>query len=316
MDYTFDIFADSAANLTDDMVAETGIKIIPFHYIINGQERPCYENGTPFRNIASEFYSELQKGTDIKTSLICEQQFVEALSPSLEKGRDVILVTITEGLSGTFAQAMKAQETLLKKFPERKIIVVDSANASLGEGYLAYLAAKMRDGGASIDECAKWLEDNKYHLNSYVTVSDLKYLRKGGRVSTIAAVAGAILHIKPMLRADGGSPATLKVYAKERGRKRSVDALLKAFSQYSGDGFTGTVCIAHGNCEDEALALAEEFKKRGAVQLFIEYYDLCTGAHVGPGTLAVFFFGKDRRTPQEVAAHKKRLLFLRRKQTT
>lgn len=312
----FDIFADSAANLTDEMVAETGIKIIPFHYIVNGEEKLCYAEGTPFATIAKEFYAELAKGTDIKTSLICEQQFVDALTPSLEEGKDVILVTITEGLSGTFAQAMKAADTLKSKYPERKIFVVDSVNASLGEGYLAYMAAKMRADGADIDECAKWLEENKYLLNSYVTVNDLKYLRKSGRVSTIAAVAGAILNIKPMLKANGGSPATLAVYAKERGRKKSIDALLKAFAENAGEGFADTVCIAHGDCEQEAIELAEEFKKRGATKVFIEYYDLCTGSHVGPGTLAVFFFGKDRRTPQEVAEHKKRLLFLRRKQTT
>ena len=309
----FDIFADSAANLTDEMVAETGIKIIPFHYIINGEERLCYDEGTPFAQIAKEFYTELAKGTDIRTSLVNEQQFVDALTPSLEAGRDVILVTITEGLSGTFTQAMKAAETLKNTFPERKIYVVDSVNASLGEGYLAYLAAKMRDGGADVDECAKWLEDNKYLLNSYVTVNDLKYLKKSGRVSTIAAVAGAILNIKPMLKADGGSPATLKVYSKERGRKKSIDALLKGFADNAAADFADTVCITHGDCEDEAIALAEEFKKRGATKVFIEYYDLCTGAHVGPGTLAVFFFGKDRRTPQEVAAHKKRLSFLRKR---
>lgn len=310
----FDIFADSAANLTDEMVAETGIKIIPFHYIINGEERLCYSKDRPFAEIAKEFYTELANGADIKTSLVCEQQFVDELTPSLEAGRDVILVTITEGLSGTYNQAAKAAETLKEKFPERKIFVVDSVNASLGEGYLAYLAAKMRDNGSDVDECANWLEENKYLLNSYVTVNDLKYLRKSGRVSTIAAVAGAILNIKPMLKANGGSPATLAVYAKERGRKKSIDALLKAFDEYAGKGFADTVCITHGDCEEEALNLAEEFKKRGATQVFIEYYDLCTGSHVGPGTLAVFFFGKDRRTPQEVAAHKKRLSFLRRKQ--
>ena len=316
MDKQFDIFADSAANLTDEMVAETGIKIIPFHYILNGEERNCYQEGVPFEQIAKEFYSELASGSDIKTSLVCEQQFVDAVSPSLEAGRDAIIVTITEGLSGTFMQAMKAAETLKEQFPGRKVFVVDSVNASLGEGFLAYRAAKMRDNGASVEECANWLEENKYLMNSYVTVNELKYLRKSGRVSTIVAVAGAILNIKPMLKADGGSPATLRVYSKERGRKKSIEALLKAFDEYAGAGFADTVCITHGDCKDEALALAEEFKKKGATEVFIEYYDLCTGAHVGPGTLAVFFFGKDRRTPQEVEAHKSRLSFLHRKQTT
>ena len=310
---TFDIFADSAANLTDEMIAETGIKIIPFHYIVNGEEKLCHEEGKPFKEIAKEFYTLLANGTDIKTSLVCEQQFIEALTPSLEQGRDVILVTITEGLSGTNAQAKKAAETLKEKFPERKVFVVDSVNASLGEGFLAYKAAKMRDDGMNVDDCAKWLEENKYRMNSYVTVNDLKYLRKGGRVSAVAAIAGAILNIKPMLKANGGSPATLAVYAKERGRKKSIDALIKAFEENAKD-FDGTVCITHGDCEDEAKALAEEFKKRGATNVYIEYYDLCTGAHVGPGTLAVFFFGKDRRTPQEVAEQKKLLSFLRRKQ--
>ena len=112
MSNRFDIFADSAANLTDQMVAATGIKIIPFHYIVNGTERNCYETGTPFAKIAKEFYAELASGTDIKTSLVCEQQFTDALTPSLEAGRDVILVTITEKLSGTHAQAKKAADLI------------------------------------------------------------------------------------------------------------------------------------------------------------------------------------------------------------
>ena len=286
----FDIFADSAANLTDGMVAESGVKIIPFHYIVNGEEKFCYHEGRPFAEVAKEFYTELASGADIKTSLVCEQQFIDAVTPSLEQGKDVLLITITEGLSGTFAQATKAAEALKAKFPDRKVIVVD--------------------------ECAKWLEENKYLMNAYVTVNDLKYLRKGGRVSTVAAVAGAILNIKPMLKADGASPAMLTVYAKERGRRKSIDALLRAYTEYASHEIESTVCITHGDCEDEAKALAEEFKKLGASNVIIEYYDLCTGAHVGPGTIAVFFFGKDRRTPQEVAAHKKRLLFLRKKQTS
>ena len=311
----FDIFADSAANLTDGMVAESGVKIIPFHYIVNGEEKLCYHEGRPFGEVAKEFYTELASGADIKTSLVCEQQFIEALTPSLEEGKDVLLVTITEALSGTFSQATKAAETLSGKYPDRKIIVFDSANASLGEGYLAYKAAKLRADGASLDECVRWLEENKYLMNAYVTVNDLKYLRKGGSVSSVAAVAGALLYMIPMLKADGASPAMLTVYAKERGRRKSIDALLRAYTEFASHEIESTVCITHGDCEEEAKALAEEFKKLGASDVFIEYYDLCTGAHVGPGTIAVFFFGKDRRTPQEVAAHKKRLLFLRKKQT-
>lgn len=316
MNNTFDIFVDSAANLTDEMVRETGIKVIPFHYIIDGVEKPCYDESRPFDEVAKEFYTLLASGKDIKTSLVCEDEFINALTPSLEAGRDVILITITQSLSGTHAQALKAAAALNEKFPDRKISVFDSANASLGEGVLAYNTAKLRDGGETFEACEKWLDDNTYRVNSYVTVNDLKYLRKGGRVSAVAAIAGAILNIKPMLKADGQSPATLTVYAKERGRLKSVSALVSAFTQNAKDVENQTVYITHGDCEDEAKSLAEKFKELGAKDVVVEYYDLCTGAHVGPGTLAVFFFGGDRRTPQQVAEQKKLLSFLRRKQTT
>lgn len=315
MNNSFEIFTDSAANLTDLMVSETGIGVIPFHYIVDGEERLCYQTGKPFAEVAGEFYALLAGDKEIKTSLVCEQQFVDALTPALESGKDVALVTISEGISGTYAQAIKAQKVLSESFPDRKIYVLDSVNASLGEGYLAYKMALMRDGGAGIEECVSWFEENKYKMNSCVTVNDLKYLKRGGRVSTIAAVAGALLNIKPMLRANGNSPATLVVFGKERGRKKSVDALIRNYAENAENLIDTTVCIAHGNCEEEAKSLAEEFLKRGAEKVIIEYYDLCTGAHVGPGTLAIFFFGKDRRTPQEVAEQKKRLLFLRKKQS-
>lgn len=310
---TFDIFVDSAANLTDDMVRETGIKVIPFHYIIDGVEKPCYDESRPFDEVAKEFYTLLASGKDIKTSLVCEADFIEAMTPSLESGKDVMLVTITESLSGTYAQAVKAATVLKEKYPDRKISVFDSANASLGEGLLAYSAAKLRDGGASFEDCEKWLDENTYFVNSYVTVNDLKYLRKGGRVSTVAAVAGALLNIKPMLKADGASPATLAVYAKERGRLKSVSALVSAFTKHVKNAEEQTIYITHGDCEDEAKALAEKFRELGAKDVVCEYYDLCTGSHVGPGTLAIFFMGGDRRTPEQVATQKKRILFLRRK---
>ncbi len=294
MNNTFDIYVDSAANLTDEMVASTGIKVISFTYSVNGQIKKCYDSSIPFKKIAKEYYEQLRQGADIKTSLVCEADFTEAMTPSLENGRDVLLITITRGLSGTYAQALKAQATLKEKYPDRGIYVIDSCNASLGEGMLALGAAHLRDMGESAEVCAKWAEDNRYKINSYVTVNDLKYLRKSGRVSTIVAVAGTILNIKPMLKADGGSPATLAVYAKERGRKKSIDALLKAFTENVINPEAQTIAITHCDCEDEANELAERLKALGAKDIVIEYYDLCTGSHVGPGTIALFFTGKDR----------------------
>ena len=292
----FDIYVDSAANLPDEIVAKTGIKVIPFTYTVNGQERQCYGEGVSFSETAKKFYEEMANGADVKTSLVCEDNFVKAVTPSMEQGKDVLLITITSSLSGTNAQALKAQNALKGLFPDRKMHVVDSANASLGEGMLAIYAAEMQQAGKSLDECYEWAENNKYKINSYVTVNDLKYLKKSGRVSLVAAIAGALLNIKPMLKANGSSPAVLSVYSKERGRRKSIEAIIKGFTENVTEPENQTVYIAHGNCEDEAKELAEKLKGLGARDAVIEYYDLCTGTHVGPGTLALFFMGKDRRT--------------------
>ena len=269
----FDIFVDSAANLPDDIIAATGIKVIPFISTVNGEELICYKNGKSFSQTAKEFYEKMAEGAEAKTSLISEERFIDEVTPSLEEGKDAIIITLASTLSGTFNQAHNAQIELEKRF--------DSQNASLGEGLLAVEISKMRGEGKTITECSQWFAENVYRMNSYVTVNDMKYLKRSGRVSTVIAIAGAILNIKPMLRADGVTPASLSVYAKERGRRKSI------------------VAIAHCNCVDEANDLAEKVKALGAKDVIIEYYDLCTGSHVGPGTLALFFMGKDRRETEK-----------------
>lgn len=292
----FDIFADSSANLTDEMIASTGINIISYICTFNGEDRLCYEKGVPFAETAKKFYDDIVAGADVKTSLVSQARIVEAVSPSMAEGKDVLFVTISSGISGTYAQALEAQKELKKLYPDCKMFVCDSANASFGEGLLAMNAAKLRDLGESIESCAKWIEENKYKMNSYVTVNDLKYLRKGGRISTTLAIAGTLLNIKPMLRADGGSPAKLTFFAKERGRRKALDALANAFKTNAVSPENQTVAIAHCDCEEDALKLADMIREFGAKDIVIEYYDLCTGSHVGPGTVALFFAGKDRRT--------------------
>lgn len=293
----FEIFTDSSANIPDELLQERGIHIIPYTFTENGAERTCYAEGVPFRELAKEHYAKLRAGKDMRTSLLSMQNFIEALTPALEAGQDVFLITIASGISGTFAQAMLAQKALEKKFPRRKIVVADSSNASMGEGLLVLRVADLRDMGESIDACARWFENNRYKVNSYVTVGDLKYLRKGGRISAAAAIAGTLLNIKPILRADGERQAKLVICGKERGRKRAVAALLAAFDSFCASPEGQTVAITHADCEEEALALSDALKERGVRDVIVEYYDLCTGIHVGPDTIALFFFGKDRRAP-------------------
>lgn len=304
MNNLFDIFVDSAANLTDEMVASTGIKIISYICTVNGRDMKCYEEGKPFAPAAKEFYRLLSSGAEAKTSLVGEETIIDAVTPSLSAGKDVLLITISSGISGTYSQAIAAQKTLKEKFPQAKFIVADSANASLGEGLLAVNAAKLRDMGESVEACGRWVEENKYKMNSYLTVNDLKYLRRGGRISATLAIAGTILNIKPIIRADGGSPAKLAFFSKERGRRKSLDTLAGLFEENCVNPENQTVAITHCDCEEDALRLAEMIKERGARDVVIEYYDICTGAHAGPGTVAVFFMGKDRRANAAAEAKK------------
>ena len=292
---SFEIITDSAVNLPDALRIERNIHVVPFRYLIDNQEYSCLEAGVPFCESAKKFYSLLASGADIKTSLISETQFTEAAEPFLKAGKDVLFLTIASGLSGTFQQAKAAAENLAKQYPERSAIAIDSANASMGQGLMALKAADLRDMGESLEAAAQWLKENVYKLNSYLTVDNLKYLKKSGRISTLAAIAGTLLSIKPIIKADGGPVPKLAVCGKEHGRKKSLSAIVKAFKENVVNPEGQVVAITHADCEGEALSLAEEVKKLGVQDVIIEYYDLCTGSHVGPGTIALFFVGKDRR---------------------
>lgn len=291
----FDIFVDSGANIPNELVKEYDIKVIPFTCTVNGVERLCYQEDVAFENIAKQFYDDMRAGADVKTSLVSKDSFAAAMRSSLEQGKDVLLLTISSGISGTFHQGEEAKAELSAEFPDRKIFVFDSANASMGTGLLAIKSAEFRALGESIDTCAKWLEENTYKMNSYLTVGDLKYLKKTGRISTTLAIAGTLLNIKPVLRADGGANAKIVSCGKEHGRKKALASLAKAFAERAIDPANQKIAIMHCDCEEDALTLAEMLKATGATDIVIGYYDLCTGSHVGPGTVALFFLGKDRR---------------------
>lgn len=301
---SFDIYVDSAANIPDNLIKKHSIGVIPYSCTVNGKERLCYEKDIDFIQTAKKFYDDMRDGAEVKTSLIGAEKIISAVTPSLQAGKDIIIVTCSSGISGTFNQAVEAQKQLATQFKDCKIFVCDGANASMGEGLLVLKIADLRDMGESAETCAEWFNQNAYKLNSYFTVGDLKYMRRGGRISATLALAGTILNIKPILKADGSTPAKITFYSKERGRKKSLAALAEAYREYSVDPENQTVAITHADCEEDAMYLADLIKKIGVKDIIIEYYDLCTGAHVGPGTVALFFFGHDRR-PQATEAQKK-----------
>lgn len=288
----FDIFVDSAANLTDEMIKEHEIKVVSYTCLVDGKEINCYEDGVPFAETAKKFYAAMRDGADTKTTLVNADKIMTAVTPSLEAGRDALIITIAEGISGTYNQAVEAAKELKEKFPERKILVSQSANASLGEGLVALYAARLAAEGKDAETCHQWIENNKFNIHGVCTVDSLKYLKRGGRVSTALAIAGTILNIKPVLHGDENSKLT--VFCNERGRKKSIARLIETFKENVIDPENQTVAIAHADCEDEALELAERIKALGAKDIVMNYYDLCTGAHAGPGTIALFFTGKSR----------------------
>lgn len=290
---SFEIFVDSSANIPAVLLKRHGMHLISYSFTIDGEGFSCSMGAENSVETAKMFYEKMRGGSDVKTSLLTQAAFEEALAPTLEAGKDVLLFTISSGVSGTHQQALMAKEALEKRFPARRICVLDSANASLGEGLQALKVADLRDMGEDVETCANWVRANAYTYNSYLTVGDLKYLKRTGRISTALAIAGSLLSIKPVLRADGNGKIVF--FGKEHGRKKAISALVKAFDENAVRPESQTIAIAHADCEEEANELAETLKAHGARDVIVEYYDLCTGSHVGPGTIALFFVGKDRR---------------------
>lgn len=293
---TFDIYADSGANIPDELVEKYDLNIIPFMCNINGEETPCYEKGKPSRETAIKFYAAMREGCNTSTSLINAERFLDAITPSLEAGRDVIISTISSGISGTNKQASEAAKQAMESYPGRKVHVFDAFNASMGEGLFDVFAARMRDEGKSFDEVCAWLEDNKMKMHSVFTVADLKYLKKGGRISATKAIAGTLLNIKPILIA--GASGTIEMTETVRGRRKALIRLAELFKEEAVEPEKQTISICHADCEEDANFLADMLREQGANDIVIEVYDICTGSHVGPGTVALFFMGEDRSITQ------------------
>ena len=292
---SFAIYVDSAANIPNDLRIARDIRVIPFSYMIDGREYLCFTEDMPFVDTAKTFYDAMRRGAEAKTSLLPAAAFEDAVRPALQEGRDALVFTLSSGISGTFAQASEAAKHLMAEFPQRKVFVLDSANASLGEGLIALKVADLRDMGESAEACAAWVKENTYKMNSFFTVDDLKYLRRSGRISRTVAIAGTLLNIKPILQADASENAKIVSYGRARGRKKALEEIAEIFARRAVRPESNTVAIAHADCEKDALFLADLLRKRGANDIIIEYYDLCTGSHVGPGCVALFFWGKDRR---------------------
>ena len=239
------------------------------------------------------FYNKLRGGAVSTTTQINSEEFLQVFTPLLEAGEDVLYIAFSSGLSGTCQSAFLAREELKKRFPERRLEVFDSLCASMGEGLLVYHAAKLCQEGKSLDEVLAWLKENVLRLCHWFTVDDLNHLKRGGRVSTATAVVGTILGIKPVLHVD--NEGHLIPVSKVRGRKQSLDALVKRMEETVEDPANQMVFISHGDCLEDAQYVEQQIREKlGVQQVIIGYIGPVIGAHSGPGTVALFFLGRER----------------------
>lgn len=290
---SFIIAVDSAANIPNEILEKYNMPVISYHCTIDGEDFLCYDPDRDYTASCKEYYDKVRKGADVRTSLINSTDYINFLRPMLEKGNDVALIVMSSGISGSAQSAKLAIDELQEDFPDRKMYAIDTLAASLGEGLMAIKLAELREEGKNIDEAVKIIYDNIKYMNQYFIVGDLKYLKKGGRISGAEAAIGNLLNIKPILR--GNTEGKIVVQEKVRTRNRSIETLIGYVKNNITNAENQVIALAHCDVPEEASYVSQELKTRCGVKDVIEiYYDLCTGAHVGPGTIAIFFYGKER----------------------
>ena len=283
----FVIFTDSSSDLPQALADNLGVIVIPLEVNMEGDLRLNNEIDI------KEFYAYLRAKHGAKTSAINIDRFTEAFEPYLAKGKDVLYIAFSSGLSATYMAAKNAAEDLAEKYTDAKVVVVDSLCASLGQGLVVKLAADKKKSGATIDYVAAYVEETKPHLAHWFTVEDLFFLKRGGRVSAATAVVGTMLQIKPVLHVD--DEGKLVSVEKARGRQGSIKALFDKMKETAIDPENQTVYISHGDCYDDAKKLADMITAElGVTDILISEIGPVIGAHSGPGTGALFFLGSNR----------------------
>ena len=286
---SYAVFADGSANLPQSMLK--GITLLPCEYTLDGVPHTYLGDVDHFDGHA--YYEKLRKGASVKTTLLNTQLFLDHFTPVLESGTDVIYVSMSSGISGTWNAARLAAEELMERFPDRFVHIVDSHGCGFGSGLLAVHAAELSEKGLSARDASVTLDEEVPHMCQYFTVDDLNFLKRTGRVSGVTAGIGTILNIKPILY--GTADGQIVSCAKVRGRSRSIDAIAEKYRKKFLYGLKQTVCISHGDCIEDALKLEQKVKEiTPDVPVVICEHEPFSGSHVGPGMLALFFRGTER----------------------
>ena len=285
------ILTDSSADLTAELVAELGVEVIPLSFTM---EDKTYFNYPDNRDIdPADFYARLRGGAMATTAAVNVADYTEAMEPILKEGKDVLVLAFSSGLSATCHSAQIAAGELMEQYPDRKVYVVDTLCASLGQGLLVWYAANLKKQGKTMEEVRDWTEEPKLNLCHWFTVDDLHFLKRGGRISAATAVLGTMLSIKPVMHVD--NEGHLIKVGTARGRNASLKALVDHMEQTVLDLKDQAIFISHGDCLADAQKVADDVKARfGVESIIINYVGPVIGAHSGPGTVALFFMGCER----------------------
>lgn len=282
---SFEIFTDSASNLPAEYEKEHNIREIAYVFSFNGQDHRCLSTDV---FDGHEFYDGMRSGVIVTTSQINPQTFISNWSKYLDEGKDILHISMSSGISGSYNSACIAKSEIEADYPDRRIIVIDTLSASMAEGLIVYRAQELRDKGCSIEETEAELLVMRKHITQVFTVDELKYLRRTGRISNGAAIVGTVLQVKPLLK--GNEQGQIVTFGKVRGRRKAIEGLAAKYDELVED--TSRIGIAHADCiEDAEYLISLLNRNKPPKEIITVMYDPCTGSHVGPGTLALFFVG-------------------------
>ena len=287
----FVIVTDTTTDLPRDYVEKHHLYMMSLPYTLEGTSY-TWEKPMPVK----DFYDKMRAGS-LPTTSQANPEEAALLYESILKDNDVDILHIafSSGLSGSFNSCRIASADVCEKYPDHRIVVVDSLAATVGQGLLVYKAVQLKEAGKSLDEVAAWVEENKYHLVHNFTVDDLFHLHRGGRLSKTAAIVGTMINLKPVLHVD--DEGHLVMLSKVRGRKKSLIGLVDCMEKQLGDwkDKNDIIFISHGDCPEDAQFVADLIKERfGYENFMIDYIGATIGAHSGPGTVALFYLGDHR----------------------
>jgi len=284
----------STADMPYDYFKKRNIPYVCFHYVLDGKE---YPDDLGQSMTFEEFYRRVAAGSMPTTSQVNVGQFIEFFEPFLKEGKDILHISFSSGLSGAYNSALIAREELLSRYPDRKIIVIDSLGASSGYGLLMDMAADMRDNGATIEELQAWAEENKLNIHHWFFSTDLTHYKRGGRISATSAVVGTLLNMCPLLNMsyDGKLIPRRKI----RGKKQVIAQIVNMMEMHAKDGvnYSGKCFISNSACYEDARKVADLIEEKFpylSEPVMINSVGTVVGSHTGQGTVALFFVGDKR----------------------